>query len=76
MSLSGCLQTGACDACDDGLFCNGAESCSGSACVAGPGCIGTCDEGQDTCDLFDLIFADGFEASAIGATLRWISAGP
>jgi len=76
MALTGCLQTGACDACDDGLFCNGAESCSGSACVAGPGCIGTCDEGQDTCDLHDLIFTDGFEATAIGATLLWISAGP
>jgi hypothetical protein len=61
MTLSGCLQTGACDACDDQLFCNGIEYCSGSACVAGPGCIGTCDEGADTCDLFDLIFADGFE---------------
>lgn len=62
MALTGCLQTGACDACDDGLFCNGAESCSGSACVAGPGCIGTCEEEPDTCDLFDRIFADGFEA--------------
>jgi serralysin len=61
MTLSGCLQNGACDACDDQLFCNGIEYCSGSACVAGPGCIGTCDEGGDTCDLFDLIFADGFE---------------
>lgn len=62
MTLTGCLQTGACDACDDQLFCNGAESCSGSACVAGPGCIGTCEEEPDTCDLHDLIFADGFES--------------
>lgn len=62
MALTGCLQTGACDACDDGLYCNGAESCSASACVAGPGCIGTCEEEPDTCDLHDLIFVDGFEA--------------
>jgi hypothetical protein len=61
LALTGCLQTGACDACDDGLYCNGAESCSASACVAGPGCIGLCDEDQDTCDLFDLIFTDGFD---------------
>ena len=61
LALTGCLQTGACDACDDGLYCNGAETCSASACVAGPGCIGLCDEDQDTCDLFDLIFTDGFE---------------
>ena len=61
LALTGCLQTGACDACDDGLYCNGAEKCSASACVAGPGCIGLCDEDFDTCDLHDLIFTDGFE---------------
>jgi hypothetical protein len=65
LALTGCLQTGACDACDDGLYCNGQESCSASACVAGPGCIGTCNEDSDTCDLHDLIFYDGFDTGGL-----------
>lgn len=42
--------------CDDGLFCNGRETCDGlGACVPGPdpcpidGCIGGCDEASATC---------------------------
>jgi MYXO-CTERM domain-containing protein len=48
MALAGCLQTGSCEPCDDGVFCNGAETCSGSACTATP-CDGICDEGAMTC---------------------------
>jgi len=47
--LTGCLAAGTCEPCDDGTFCNGAESCSGSACVAGTACADICDEGADTC---------------------------
>jgi len=46
--------------CDDGLFCNGADSCSGGTCSVHPGdpcdgpdgdgdCSETCDEGADDC---------------------------
>lgn len=37
--------------CDDGLFCNGAETCDGISCVAGvPPCgQGACDEETDSC---------------------------
>lgn len=37
--------------CDDGLFCNGADTCSAGACVhAGDPCAGiNCNEGPDTC---------------------------
>lgn len=53
-----CRSVGPADgrACDDGLFCNGADVCSGGACVhAGDPCVGgdachaTCDEGGDRC---------------------------
>lgn len=36
--------------CDDGLFCNGADTCRDRACAhAGSPCAGGCDEGTDTC---------------------------
>jgi hypothetical protein len=43
--------------CDDGLFCNGTDSCSGGTCgqhagdpcAGGPECDDACDEGADTC---------------------------
>lgn len=36
--------------CSDGLFCNGAETCSGGACAAGtPPCPAGCDENADAC---------------------------
>jgi hypothetical protein len=37
--------------CDDGLFCNGADTCSGTTCThAGDPCAGiNCNEGPDTC---------------------------
>jgi hypothetical protein len=45
------------DACDDGLFCNGADSCGGGSCsfhngdpcVTGDACSSICDENDDTC---------------------------
>ncbi len=37
--------------CDDGLYCNGAESCESERCVAGtPPCLGVCSEVDSTCD--------------------------
>ena len=46
------------DGCDDGLFCNGTDTCVGSVCthqgdpcVSGPECADVCDETSDTCDL-------------------------
>ncbi len=49
LALSGCLQAGTCEPCDDGQFCNGTESCSASACVAENVCQGECDEINDAC---------------------------
>ena len=45
--------------CDDDVFCNGADTCSGGTCsvhagdpcVGGPECADTCDEDGDTCNL-------------------------
>jgi len=45
--------------CDDGLFCNGPESCSGGTCQAGAppcsddglDCTGTCSEDDDACNV-------------------------
>jgi hypothetical protein len=44
-------------ACDDGVFCNGADTCSigecvghaGDPCVDNPNCVATCDENADAC---------------------------
>jgi len=58
-----CDATGTCQhannsvPCDDGMFCNGADTCSGGTCSAHAGdpclgggeCGGSCDEGGDTC---------------------------
>ena len=50
LSLPACVISGTCDACDDGVFCNGPELCVGSACVATPVCTGLrCDEVNDRC---------------------------
>lgn len=53
VTLSTCLAAGTCDACDDGMFCNGAEVCTVDECVAASTdpCGGTltCDEGLDAC---------------------------
>ena len=47
------------DACDDGLFCNGDDQCSGGSCSLhtgdscpdGPECTLACDEQEDTCAI-------------------------
>ncbi|HKY34310.1 MAG TPA: hypothetical protein VJN18_00090 [Polyangiaceae bacterium] len=49
LNLTTCQVAGTCEPCDDGLFCNGAESCSAFACVATGACTQICDEDQDTC---------------------------
>jgi hypothetical protein len=46
LALGGCLADGSCDACDDGLFCNGAETCVVDACES-PG--SPCDPETQTC---------------------------
>jgi len=53
--LTGWIADTACDTngdCDDGLYCNGAETCVGSVCQSGSDpCPGqSCDEGTDTCE--------------------------
>jgi hypothetical protein len=58
-----CIGNPNSDPCDDGLFCNGADTCSGGSCsehvgdpCAGEGCnevTDTCDECQTGADCFD-----------------------
>ena len=59
--VNGCVPTPKAngDPCDDGLFCNGADTCdagtcsahTGDPCAAGGECADVCDEGADTCDV-------------------------
>lgn len=54
LALTPCQLAGTCEPCDDGLYCNGAESCANSACVATSPCGSLCDEAADTCvECFD-----------------------
>ncbi|MBI1825865.1 MAG: IPTL-CTERM sorting domain-containing protein [Planctomycetes bacterium] len=62
-TIDACAPNGACvhtldDAiCDDGLFCNGAETCTAAGCQSGepPCAIGeTCDENADTCTFIPI----------------------
>jgi hypothetical protein len=54
---NGCTHVPNDAACDDGVFCNGADSCSGGACavhagdpcIAGPACADTCNEKAGNC---------------------------
>ncbi len=54
-----CLYADNTAECNDGLFCNGADSCAGGSCsthagdpcVGGGECAGVCDEDGDTCNL-------------------------
>jgi hypothetical protein len=47
------------DSCDDGLFCNGADTCNagacsghaGDPCAGGGECANSCDEGADSCNV-------------------------
>ncbi len=44
------------NSCDNGLFCDGQETCSSGQCTDNPDpclCCEQCDEGQDTCGLVD-----------------------
>lgn len=61
--------------CDDGVYCNGAETCSTGSCIAGtPPCIaGQCDEGQRICagclgdtECDDGLFCNGTETCING----------
>jgi len=55
---STCAPLGDGSACDDGLFCNGTDTClaascavhAGDPCPGGAECQDTCDEGTDTCN--------------------------
>lgn len=65
--------------CDDGVFCNGVESCNldTNTCVAVSSCPPSipptvCNETTDSC-VPELIFQDGFE---LGNTSRWSSRVP
>lgn len=54
LALTECQIAGTCEPCDDGLYCNGAESCANSACVATSPCGSLCDEEANTCvECFD-----------------------
>lgn len=54
---AGCLHAPQAGACDDGVFCNGADSCTGGTCgqhdgdpcAAGAECADYCDENLDSC---------------------------
>ncbi|UCG16754.1 MAG: carboxypeptidase regulatory-like domain-containing protein, partial [Phycisphaerales bacterium] len=65
--------------CDDGAFCNGAETCSGGSCVAGAdACPGqVCDEDSDACvdcltdaDCDDGLFCNGAEQCENGTCVQ------
>jgi MYXO-CTERM domain-containing protein len=49
LNLTACLIAGTCEPCDDGVFCNGAETCKVAACAPGPACADICDEDLDKC---------------------------
>ena len=56
--LGNCVAIANISSCDDGLFCNGADTCAGGSCAAHAGdpcaagseCADTCDEAADTCN--------------------------
>ncbi len=56
-TVAGCQQSDLTGPCDDGLFCNGTDTCSagicgvhaGDPCTGGAECADTCDETSDTC---------------------------
>ena len=62
---------GACaETCDDGLYCNGEETCVGSSCAAGvaPCAAGACDELNRTCTDCADADGDGARDAACGGT--------
>ncbi len=77
-----CDQNGSCThpsntaPCDDGVFCNGADTCAGSSCsvhagdpcAGGTQCADTCSETLDTCNLPDGTSCDdGLFCTAVDA---------
>ncbi len=55
--------------CDDGLFCNGAESCVSGSCAAGVApCDTACDEDADRCDACLDADGDGVPAAECGGS--------
>jgi len=56
--------------CDDGLFCNGAETCSSGTCQAGsdPCLGGTCDEGTNSCPATPVTVT----FNSVGAEDGWV----
>jgi hypothetical protein len=68
LALSDCLADGSCDACEDGVFCNGAETCVANQCQSS----GTpCDSETQTCieDEAVCVPEAGAAASGIAAWL-------
>lgn len=74
------------EACDDGLFCTGTESCLGNSCVStGNPCPGYCDELNDACvaaafsETFEHSNAQGWELQGEGTTAlagHWVIGDP
>jgi hypothetical protein len=58
---------GACAVCDDGLYCNGVETCVDGRCVAGSEpCETICDEEEDRCGCRTDADGDGVRAESCG----------
>jgi len=56
-------------ACDDGLYCNGVETCVDDTCQPGtPPCEGMCDESSDSCGGDCDLDGDGVQDVACGGT--------
>jgi hypothetical protein len=68
LALTACLADGSCDACDDGLFCNGAETCVANQCESSGN---PCDPETQTCIEEEAVCVPepGAAASAIAAWL-------
>jgi Lamin Tail Domain/CotH kinase protein/Dictyostelium (slime mold) repeat len=78
-TVTGCVHANNTLPCDDALFCNGHEVCSGGACQAGTpvncddgiGCTGdSCNEATDTCEH------TACAVSVAGAGSRWLAVTP
>jgi hypothetical protein len=75
-----CSRTDNSASCDDGLFCNGDDTCSGGTCsshdgdpcAGGPQCADSCNEGANSCDspagtpCDDGLFCNGDDTCSAG----------